>query len=230
MSTGVDRPAGLDDVDAAAEASSSRSLRVFLIGLIAVAALAIAGAAGWLLADRGSGASVGSVSVDAGFARDMSTHHEQAVQMAGYTRDRTANESIKLFAVDIETAQYYELGQMQGWLDSWGLSRNSSQAPMSWMAGHDHLDPDGLMPGIAVPTQIDTLLHSSGKSLDILFLQLMIRHHQGGLPMARYAAEHAGQPYVRNLAQKMVQSQSNEIVQMEQLLRQLGGSPLPAPD
>lgn len=229
MSTDVDQAVGLDDEPVGAVESPARTLRLVLVAVIAVAALAMAGAVGWLLADRGSGSSIGAASVDAGFARDMSTHHEQAVQMAGYARDHSTNSSILLLAFDIETSQYTELGQMQGWLDGWGLSRVSSQPVMAWMAGHSHLESDGLMPGIATPAQIDKLLHSTGKPLDILFLQLMIRHHQGGLPMAQYAAEHAKEPFVRNLAQKMDVAQSNEIVQMEQLLRQLGGSPLPAP-
>ena len=207
-----------------------RNLRRALLAVIAVAALTISVAAGWLVGNRDQPSSIGSGSVDAGFARDMSTHHAQAVQMAGYTRDHTSNSSIELLAFDIETSQYTELGQMQGWLDGWGLSRISSQPVMSWMTGHSHVESDGLMPGIATPAEIDKLLRLTGKPLDLFFLQLMIRHHQGGLPMAQYAAEHAKEPYVRNMAQKMAQSQSNEIVQMEQLLRQLGGSPLPAPD
>ena len=210
------------------EAAPSRRLRVVLIAVLVIAALAIAGAVGWLIGDRGS-SSVSASSVDAGFARDMSAHHDQAVQMAGYTRDHTGDESIKLLAYDIETSQYVEIGQMQGWLDSWGLSRSSTIPPMSWMQGHSHLEANGLMPGMATQSEINKLLSLTGKPLDIYFLQLMIRHHQGGIPMAQYAAAHAGQSYVRDLARKMVQNQSNEIVTMEQLLRQLGGSPLPPP-
>ena len=230
MSTEVDLPTGLGDEAPDPGASTFGSLRIVLVCVVAIGALAIAGAVGWLIADRGSGTSIGSGSVDAGFARDMSAHHDQAVQMAGYTRDHTSNSSIELLAFDIETSQYTELGQMQGWLDGWGLTRNSKRPVMSWMAGHTHLEADGSMPGMATPAEIDKLLRLTGKPLDVFFLQLMIRHHQGALPMAQYAAEHAKEPYVRNLAQKMTQGQSNQIVEMEQLLRQLGGSPLPAPD
>jgi uncharacterized protein (DUF305 family) len=211
------------------EAPPARGLRVVLIAVLVVAALVIAGATGWLLGHRSS-PSVSASSVDAGFARDMSAHHDQAVQMAGYTRDHTSDQSIKLLAYDIETGQYVEIGQMQGWLDGWGLSRSSTIPQMSWMSGHSHLEADGLMPGVATQAEINKLLSLTGKPLDIYFLQLMIRHHQGGIPMAQYAAAHASQPYVRDLARKMVQNQSNEIVTMEQLLRQLGGSPLPPPD
>ena len=47
--------------------------------------------------------------------------------------------------------------------------------------------------------------------------------------MAHYAALHASEPYVRDLAQSMYVAQSGEIVQMESMLRQLGGTPLPPP-
>lgn len=220
------------DHDAAVDASPRPRWRltVVLVCVLAAAGLAIAGAVGWLIGDSGSGTtSVAESSVDAGFARDMSTHHTQAVVMAGYTRDHSSDPAIQILARDIETSQYFQLGEMQGWLDGWGLSRTSTLPLMSWMTGHDHLQADGLMPGMASPAEMDKLETLTGKPLDIDFLQLMIRHHQGGLPMAQFAAAHAQQPYVRNLAQKMDQAQSNEIVQMEQLLRQRGGSPLPAP-
>jgi uncharacterized protein (DUF305 family) len=208
--------------------ASSRGLTAALIAVLTVAALVGAGTVGWLI--RGAGAAaVTASSVDAGFARDMSTHHTQAVTMAGYERDNTSDPSLKLLAYDIETSQQFQLGQMSGWLDGWGLSRESTLPQMSWMAGHDHVEPDGLMPGLATPAQMNTLITSHGTALDILFLQLMIRHHQGGLPMAQYAAQHAAEPFVRVTAQAMVTVQSNEIVEMEQLLRQLGGAPLPPP-
>ncbi len=41
--------------------------------------------------------------------------------------------------------------------------------------------------------------------------------------MAQYAAQHATEPYVRTIAQKMYDNQTDEIVQMEQLLRSSAG-------
>jgi uncharacterized protein (DUF305 family) len=195
-----------------------------------VAVVAGAVALGYVVGNSGtSGTSAPSTtSVDAGFARDMSTHHQQAITMAAYTRDNTTNSAIKVLAYDIESSQTFQVGEMQGWLDVWGLTRNSDH-PMAWMAGHAHLQSDGLMPGMATPAQMTALQSTHGTALDILFLQLMIHHHQGGIPMAQYAQQHATQSYVRDLAQSMINAQSSEIVQMEQMLRTLGGSPLPAP-
>jgi uncharacterized protein (DUF305 family) len=160
----------------------------------------------------------------------MSTHHVQAITMAGYERDNTTNPGLKVLAADIETQQQFQIGEMQGWLDNWGLTVENPGRRMLWM-GPEHARHvvNGLMPGMATPAQMRQLQSMHGTALDIFFLQLMVHHHQGGVVMARFAAAHAQLAYVRNLAQAMVAAQSDEIVQMEQLLRQLGGSPLPPP-
>ncbi|MDT4937864.1 MAG: hypothetical protein QOG80_1535 [Pseudonocardiales bacterium] len=211
-------------------ASTGSALRTGLIAVIVVAALAIAIAGGFSWGrDSKHVAIIPTIgSVDAGFAQDMTVHHKQAVTMAAYARDYTDSATIKLLAYDIEDQQTFQVGQMQGWLDNWGVPAANS-SPMTWMAGHGHLASGGLMPGMATQAEIDHLRTLHGTVLDIDFLQLMIRHHQGGVPMAQYAAAHATEPYVRDLAQSIVVAQSSEIVQMEQLLRQLGGAPLPAP-
>ncbi len=225
MSSAVDAPA------APPQAPRRSRTAVVLVAIIAVAALVIAFAAGWLSSSSSSSSSssaaVPANSVDAGFARDMSTHHTQAVTMAGYERDNTSDPELRVLAFDIETSQEMQVGEMQGWLDSWGLSRESSLAEMGWM-GHPTA-AGSLMPGMATPTQMNTLESSHGRALDLLFLQLMIHHHQGGLPMAQYALNHATEPYVRYLAGRMYSLQSSELQQMERMLAKLGGHTLPAP-
>ena len=233
MSAVIDRDDVLDaddhEDDGTTPPVQSRGLKVVLVSIIAIAVLVLAGTAGYLL--RGSGSTTppppGTNSVDAGFARDMSTHHTQAVTMAGYERDNTTNPSMKILAFDIETEQEFQVGQMQGWLDSWNLSRNAP-TEMAWM-GQTPLPANALMPGMATPSQMSRLEKSHGNALDILFLQLMIHHHQGGLEMAQYAQQHATEPYVVQLATDMYSQQSQEIITMEQALRKLGGQALPAP-
>jgi uncharacterized protein (DUF305 family) len=208
-----------------------RGLRRALVAVIVTACLVLAGAAGYLIGNRNTQSFPSATSVDAGFAWDMSVHHLQAVTMASFVRDHTTDPAVKELAFDIETSQYSQVGQMQGWLDAWGLPAQSTQPQMAWMAGSGHggLEPDGLMPGMATPAQLTKLESLSGKPLDIYFLQLMMVHHQGGLPMVQWGEQHASESYVRNAAAKMDASQSGELVQMEQMLRQRGASPLPPP-
>jgi len=47
------------------------------------------------------------------------------------------------------------------------------------------------MPGMATQSQVDELQTLPPAQLDIRFLQLMIRHHQGGVMMAHAALEKA---------------------------------------
>jgi uncharacterized protein (DUF305 family) len=221
MSTTLER-------EAAGPAAPARGLRITLIAVIALAGLVLAGTVGWLVRGGGSSGlpSMSTSSVDAGFARDMSTHHTQAVTMAGYERDNTTDSKLRILAFDIETSQQFQVGEMQGWLDAWNLPRNTT-TPMAWMGMA--MGANALMPGMATPDQMNKLESLHGKPLDVLFLQLMIHHHQGGLPMAKYALAHAKSQYVRDLAQAMINAQSAEIITMEQMLRALGGQPLPAP-
>lgn len=149
--------------------------------------------------------------------------------MAAYVRDNSTDPAIRTLAYDIESSQTLQMGEMTGWLDTWNLTRYDAH-PMQWMgAQHASHVVDGLMPGMATPTQMARLLSLHGKALDKFFLQLMIHHHQGGLPMAQFAEQHASASYVRTLAGHIWAAQSSEVIQMEQMLRQRGGSPLAPP-
>lgn len=222
--------AGVNDAGVEPSPPTGRGLRVVLIAIIAIAVVVIAGAAGWLIRGNNGSSSPAAPqpsAVDIGFARDMAAHHTQAVTMAGYERDNTTNASLKLLAFDIETSQEQQVGQMTGWLAAWGVPQESTAPQMAWM-GH-HLAPGQLMPGMATAAQLDRLESLHGRAMDILFLQLMINHHLGGAGMAQYAVDNAALPYVRDLAQSIIDDQSAQVIEMERLLRQLGGSPLPPP-
>jgi uncharacterized protein (DUF305 family) len=167
--------------------------------------------------DRSSGFP-GEDSVDVGFARDMGAHHAQAVEIAELLRDRSDDEDLRRIAADIALTQQAQIGQMRGWLDIWGRPPTSVAPPMEWM-GHEH-EPGTVvtMPGIATDDEIAALTAARGAEAERLFLELMIRHHRGGVEMAAYAADNADESVVRRLAAGMVEAQTAEITQLEQIL------------
>jgi uncharacterized protein (DUF305 family) len=225
----VDMSTATDELDApTSPGAGAPLLRVALTILMVLAVVAAAVAGGYYWGHRSGTSAEKPSAVDIGFARDMANHHQQAVTMAAYARDNSTNPQVIHLAYDIESNQSIEMGEMTGWLDTWGLTRYSAH-PMSWMGGHMHMSADALMPGMATPAQLGKLLTLKGRALDIMFLQLMIHHHQGGAPMARYAAQHANEDYVRTLAGHMLANQNTETLQMERLLRSLGGTTLPPP-
>ena len=79
--------------------------------------------------------------------------------------------------------------------------------------------PIDRMPGLASEADIDKLLASTGTDADKLFVDLMTAHHQGGIHMAQYAAEHANEIEVRRLATSMVTGQTGEISEMRSAAR-----------
>jgi uncharacterized protein (DUF305 family) len=211
--------------------------------LVAVIAVGLLAAGGGLAVALGIGRTDQPTtdSVDAGFARDMSRHHLQAIEMANLALTHSQDAEVQRLAFDISATQTNQVGRMQGWLTLWGLPVTGSD-PMSWMddgamAGHDMsamdstaaADDGAVMPGMATETELTQLRALSGAPFDVMFLQLMIRHHEGGLEMAQYGEEHAAEAVVRSLAGSIVAAQSAETATMEQMLGTRGGTPLPAP-
>lgn len=159
-------------------------------------------------------------SAEAGFARDMSVHHAQAVELAELLRDRTRSEEMRTLAADIALTQQAQIGQMEGWLAVWGLPNTGSEPAMSWMG-----EPtNGPMPGMATPQQINELSQASGEDADELFLRLMIPHHQAAIPMSRAILDRTERPEVKALAEAIISSQQAEIKTMQDKLESMGAS------
>ncbi|MEU9704528.1 DUF305 domain-containing protein [Streptomyces sp. NPDC047981] len=201
------------------------------IAAVVLALLFAGGAVTVASADREEAqASPASASADAGFARDMSVHHQQAVEMSFIVRDRTEDADVRRLAYDIANTQANQRGMMLGWLDMWGLPKiESGTEPMAWMGmgGHGDTGPlDGaLMPGMATKTELERLRAASGKEAEVLYLQLMIDHHKGGVHMAQGCVDKCSVDVERNLAQGMVEAQESEIGLMTQLLKERGAEP-----
>ncbi|MEU9376465.1 DUF305 domain-containing protein [Streptomyces sp. NPDC048255] len=173
-------------------------------------------------------------SPDAGFARDMAVHHQQAVEMSFVVRDRTQDEAVRSLAYDIANTQANQRGMLLGWLDLWGLPKVvAGEPPMSWMgtggehSGHTAQDtaPGALMPGMATKEELAQLGAAGGRDAEVLYLQLMTDHHVGGVAMAEGCARQCETPAERALAQGMVEAQQSELTLMADMLRQRGAAP-----
>jgi uncharacterized protein (DUF305 family) len=214
-------------------------LRTVLMAVIAVGLVLFGGGLAVAFGiGAGADAAPSADSVDAGFARDMARHHLQGVEMANVALERSEDPEIRSLAFDISSTQTNQAGRMEGWLSLWGIPPSGGEV-MAWMgddgAHADHsmagMDTGGetLMPGMATEDELAALRDLSGTPFDVEFLRLMIRHHQGGLDMALYAAEHADMEAVRRLGQTIADTQTAETATMSDLLTARGGTPLPAP-
>ena len=195
--------------------------------LAVVGGLLALGAVVWAVSSAGTEAP-GDDSVAAGFARDMSAHHAQAVAMAEQIRDRTEDPALRLLARDIALTQQSQIGQMRGWLDIWDLPVTGSAPRMAWMD-----EPmSGPMPGMATTADVAALQTEPVSAAEVDFLRLMIAHHRGGVAMARAVLGRAVPDEVTDLARGIADSQQSEIEVLQQMLRGRGALPAatPVPD
>lgn len=207
-----------------------------LIALAVIAIAAVAFAIG-RFSTFGQAASVAlpdTNSPEAGFSRDMQAHHTQAIEMAMEIYRKTDDDELRILSYDIATAQSAQRGEMYDWLVKWGLSQ-SDGAMMVWMAplgdGHVHGDGSPLSPqeadaamGMATPEQLTALRDATGTEADCLFLELMIRHHEGAVPMAQALLDLGSEPRALAVAQSMKDGQTAELDAMRSMQARLGCS------
>ncbi len=149
------------------------------------------------------------------FFQRMIPHHAQALQMAALVKERTASTDLPVFAERVAVSQQDEITQMQRWLTLHG----EAVAPQHpGHAGHDQL-----MPGMLSEPELARLTRARGQEFDRLFLEFMIRHHEGALIMAQQLVEGGGgiEPESDRFAQEVRIDQSIEIRRMRDMLAAL---------
>ncbi len=133
---------------------------------------------------------------DVMFMNMMIIHHDQAVEMAEMAENRTDNENILELAENISEAQKSENKQMAEWLSQLGMKRPTE--------GHR-------MAGMASQEEMQRLENRSGREFDLLFSELMITHHRGGIQMAQTFIPRGRNPELIELEKEMVRAQTEEI-------------------
>ena len=199
--------------------ASRRGIGAGLVSLI-IALVFLGGAIGYLVGMRTS--ETPTSAVDTGFMADMSDHHDQAVQMAIMELAHGEDPTVRGFAQDVLLFQRSELGAMAVLLEDHGATRpdyDPQRTVMAWMGMSTDL---ASMPGLATEQEMAELNAARGEASDLLFLELMSAHHEGGVHMAQYAAENASDPRVRELAGRMARFQAVEVREYEMSQKRLG--------
>lgn len=149
---------------------------------------------------------------DVTFAQQMIPHHQQALDMAKLVPSRAASAKVKDLASRIEKAQDPEIQQMHGWLSRWG-----AEPPTSLMPGMNH--GGGSMPGMMTEQEMGQLGQAKAVEFDRLWLEMMIKHHQGAIEMAKTELATGTSSDAKKLAQQIIDAQQAEITEMQGLLK-----------
>ena len=150
---------------------------------------------------------------DVRFLQGMIGHHAQALVMTALVPSRTARQDVRLLAERITASQESEIAQMQQWLRARGHA-----VPDPAAHAHHHGGADAAsMPGMATQEELARLAAASGAEFDRLFLELMIRHHEGALTMVAELLATSGaaqEPQLFRLASDVDADQRAEIARM----------------
>ena len=137
---------------------------------------------------------------DINFAEMMIPHHEQAIEMSEIALLNTTNPDVLQLAQEIKDAQAPEIELMKSW----------DGVKVSTHAGHT-------MDGMLSAGELNDLREAQGQEFDRLFLQGMIKHHEGAIVMAQDVAVSMNKE-VADLSAAIISAQELEIAAMKELL------------
>jgi uncharacterized protein (DUF305 family) len=152
---------------------------------------------------------------DVTFTQNMIPHHQQAIDMAKLADTHTERPQLRQLADSIITSQGQEITQLQGWLRSW-----DKPATPEGM-GHGGME----MPGTMSEADMSRLMESTGTEFDLAFAEMMAKHHQGAIDMAKAELKDGSAPEVKQFAQKVIDDQQKEIDQLKQWQKEWSALP-----
>ncbi|HXW08760.1 MAG TPA: DUF305 domain-containing protein [Vicinamibacterales bacterium] len=150
---------------------------------------------------------------DVRFMQGMIAHHAQALEMTALVPARTSRAEMRRLAQRIEVSQADEIRMMQRWLEDRGERLPDRHA--------HHAHGAELMPGMLTTDEMGRLAAANGDDFDRLFLELMVKHHEGALIMVDrlFATDGAGQDAeIHAFASDVDADQRMEINRMQAML------------
>lgn len=145
--------------------------------------------------------------VDVHFIGMMVPHHEQAIDMSEVLLESDVDDAeVRDLAQRIKEGQERENAQMEAWADEWGIHED-----MELHSAH-------VANGMFMPAELERFASLRGDELRTAFLEMMHFHHAHVIAMTQDEVERGGYAPLREMAQEMIDVQTAEMGEMEELL------------
>ena len=139
------------------------------------------------------------VNSEVDFIALMIPHHQEAVDSTIRLLNSTQNPTLQYLGNNIVSSQEAEIKMMQGWLSTQFTGRSYTGMPY-------------------MPMMRDTSTLSSTTTIEKMWIEDMIAHHQGAVDMAKKVLTLSPRQQIKTFAENIIKVQSNEIQLMSQLL------------
>ena len=143
---------------------------------------------------------------DVTFAQEMIPHHAQALRMVEMVERHGASDELADLAAQMETAQEREIGLMEQMLETWG-----EDLPDSGLMGHGMSGMDG--------EALERLENVRPDDFDSMWALMMIEHHEDAIEMSEVELDAGVNPEAHQLARDIIEAQTREIAQLEDIAR-----------
>ena len=144
---------------------------------------------------------------DVHFLGMMVPHHEQAIDMSDVLLESDVEDAeVRDLAQRIKDGQERENEQMRAWADEWGIDKDMEHHSTHIANGMFH------------PEQLEQFEALRGDELRTAFLEMMHFHHNHVIKMTQDEIDRGAYGPLREMAQEMVDVQTAEMGEMEELL------------
>ena len=135
---------------------------------------------------------------DLQFIDAMRKHHELAVQMAKLAAERATDPKIRSMAAKMMADQEKEIAQLTTWREQ-------------WFAGAPPADTTSLPGAASMNMDMSHMQSLSGHQFDMMFVDMMLPHHEGAIAMSCAAHAQSGRAELRQFARGVVRAQEQEV-------------------
>jgi uncharacterized protein (DUF305 family) len=141
---------------------------------------------------------------DVAFAQMMIPDHQMTAKMAELAQQKAAGKGLKTLAAQMLEGQQKSATTLQGWLTTWGKPTKADMAGMT-------------MPGAMSDKDMTMLKSMKGMDFDMMFAQMMIKHHEGSIQMAKDEQAKGSSAEAKAMAADMIKTRQAEVEQLRKL-------------
>jgi uncharacterized protein (DUF305 family) len=147
---------------------------------------------------------------DLRYLDSMIEHHQGAIDMAQMAQSKAQHSELKVLAASMITTQQRELAQMKQWRGEWYAGKPQAASQRMSSVTKSVSGTVTSMPS----TNMDHMQSASGNAFDLMFINMMIPHHQEAVTMANEASQRAEHKDLKSLSKNISSAQSAEIKTM----------------
>lgn len=141
---------------------------------------------------------------DVAFAQMMIPDHQMTAKMAEMAQEKAKTRELKSLAGQMLEGQSEVVSTLQGWLKAWDKPASSDMAGME-------------MPGAMSDKDMDMLKSMNGMEFDMMFADMMVKHHEGSIKMAKDEQAKGASAEAKALAADMVKAQQAEVAKLKKI-------------